>query len=191
MPAVLAAHETVRLLAWIRGALEEPALGGPLRLYALLDGARDPRIVPRLEAADVEARCLLDGELHPSLAAAAPYLVALEPAGPFLRALLADGWGDAWGVLLTSSARLDVLRRHFRRFLRVTDEQGQPLMFRYYDPRVLRVYLPTCTAEELALVFGPVSAYLIEDGEVRGGAQMRLVGAERDRLEVTPWNRRG
>lgn len=84
-----------------------------------------------------------------------------------------------------------MLRRHFRRFLRVTDEQGQPLMFRYYDPRVLRVYLPTCTAEELALVFGPVSAYLIEDGEVRGGAQMRLVGAERDRLEVTPWNRRG
>jgi len=187
--SVLAAQETVRLLAWIRGALEEP-VGVPLRLYALLDGARDPRIVPRIEAADVEARCLLDGELHPSLAAAAPYLVALEPAAPFTRALLAEGWGDAWGVLLTAAAPLDALRRHFRRFLRVADEDGRPLMFRYYDPRVLRLYLPTCTPDELALVFGPVSSYLIEDGEARGGTQMRLTGAARDRLEALPWSRR-
>jgi hypothetical protein len=35
-------------------------------------------------------------------------------------------------------------------------------MFRYYDPRVLRVYLPTCTSDELKTVYGPVQQYFAE-----------------------------
>lgn len=35
-------------------------------------------------------------------------------------------------------------------------------MFRYYDPRVLRVYLPTCRPDELRTVFGPIRSYLVE-----------------------------
>jgi hypothetical protein len=35
-------------------------------------------------------------------------------------------------------------------------------MFRYYDPRVLRVYLPTCQPNELRTVFGPIRSYLVE-----------------------------
>lgn len=178
-----AAEETDLLLAWLRGALEQPAGDEPLKLYAILDGARDERIVPKIRASGVQARCLLDGVLAPVLAAAAPYIVELAPDGPFTRALLADGWGDAWGVFLTSSASLDALRRHFRQFLRVADEDGRPLMFRYYDPRVLRVYLPTCTAEELDFVFDPVTAFLLEDGGEQGGALMRRA---RGQLEVTP-----
>lgn len=181
------AHETEQLLAWIRGALDEPPTDEPAddrppALFALLDGARDQQIVPKLRASGVEARCLFDGELQPVLAAAAPYIVALEPAAPFTRMLLAQGWGDAWGVFLTSTASLGALRRHFRRFLRVADERGRPLMFRFYDPRVLRVYLPTCTAEELELVFGPVTAFLIEDGGGQG-TRMRRAGG---RLDAAP-----
>lgn len=192
MSAVVVAQEIGSLLAWIRDALEEPAEDGPLQLYALLDGARDEQIVPKIRASGLEVRCLLDGELHPALAAAAPYLVALDPGAPFTRTLLAQGWGDAWGVFLTSVAPIDALRRHFRKFLRVVDEDGKPLMFRYYDPRVLRIYLPTCTSEELALVFGPVAAYLIEDsGEAKrpSGTQMRLVVApEGVSLEALRWD---
>ena len=40
--------------------------------------------------------------------------------------------------------------------------------FRYYDPRVLRVYLPTCNARELQTVFGPVLRYLVEDEKPTG-----------------------
>ena len=47
-------------------------------------------------------------------------------------------------------------------FLRVRSEADQKLIFRYYDPRVLRAYLPTCNAVELRTVFGPVRRYLIE-----------------------------
>ena len=54
-------------------------------------------------------------------------------------------------------ATLEELRRHFRKFLKVEDPKGKSLIFRYYDPRVLRVYLPTCNAMELQTVFGPVN----------------------------------
>jgi hypothetical protein len=60
---------------------------------------------------------------------------------------------------------LDVVRRHLRRFLRVTDERGKQLLFRYYDPRVLRIYLPTCTTAELETFFGPLVRFVAEDAD--------------------------
>ena len=44
----------------------------------------------------------------------------------------------------------------------VYDEDGKPLYFRYYDPRVLRAFLPTCNADDLKVLFGPVDDYLLE-----------------------------
>jgi len=36
------------------------------------------------------------------------------------------------------------------------------MVFRYYDPRVLRVYLPTCVRSELRTVFGPIERFWTE-----------------------------
>ncbi len=36
------------------------------------------------------------------------------------------------------------------------------MLFRYSDPRILRVYLPTCLPDELEQMFGPVTAYVME-----------------------------
>lgn len=137
------------------------------RLYALVDAARDPRIAPAVGAEGEQSRCLFDGKLHPALAAAAPYLVALAPGSAFTPLLMLAGWGRAWGVIVASAWPLDELRRHFRRFLRVTDASGRALMFRYYDPRVLRSYLPTCTPRELEIMFGPVDSFFVEDAAGR------------------------
>jgi hypothetical protein len=49
----------------------------------------------------------------------------------------------------------------------VHDPDGRRLYFRYYDPRVFRVYLPTCNAEEMEQVFGPVLSYQMEDESAR------------------------
>lgn len=132
-------------------------------LYAILDGARDRRIFDALWLrSDVERRCLYRGELSLDLATAAPYLVHLQPDGEFLRWLVQSGWGDSWGIFVVSKATIDDLRRHFRTFLMVYNEAGRPVYFRYYDPRVLRGYLPTCTQDELRNVFGPVVYYICE-----------------------------
>jgi hypothetical protein len=131
-------------------------------VYAVLDGARDRRICAAVREAGLPSACLFAGPLHPALEVAAPYLVQLREAAPFVRIILEDGWGDAWGIFATSTGSLEGMRRHLRRLLRVADESGRRLFFRYYDPRVFRLYLPTCTADELRTVFGPVERFAFE-----------------------------
>ena len=131
-------------------------------VYAVLDAARDPRVYGAVEGSGLPHACLYDGKLPAELAEAAPHLVRLRADRPFTAKLLADGWGDSWGCFMTTSLALPELRRHLRRFLRVKNEDGKTLVFRYYDPRVLRVYLPTCTPEELKTFFGPITAMAAE-----------------------------
>lgn len=133
-----------------------------MRVYALLDGASVPGLQDRLFADRPEYECLYRGELAPDLAEVAPYLVLLGPNSAFTDWVIAQGWGNHWGVFALAREDLRTVRRHFRTLLTVRGENGQPVQFRYYDPRVLRVYLPTCTPEELAEFFGPVQCYVQE-----------------------------
>ena len=89
----------------------------------------------------------------------------LTPWSPLTAWLLEAGRRQHAGILLSSTQQLPAVRRHLRRFLLVRDEAGNELFFRYYDPRVLRVYLPTCNSRELAIFFGPVARFCLE-GEV-------------------------
>lgn len=132
------------------------------QVYAVLDGASIPNLLSLLAEHEVEQVCLYRGELDPELAQAAPYLVHLPMESPFSRLFLQGGWGQHWGILVLSRETLRALRMHFRKFLMVSAPDGKPLYFRYYDPRVLRVYLPTCNGDELETLFGPVSAYVLE-----------------------------
>ncbi len=64
--------------------------------------------------------------------------------------------GGSTGAFLLSALRISrSLRKHFRTFLMVKSPEGDRLYFRYYDPRVLRVYLPTCNADGNQLCFRP------------------------------------
>lgn len=135
------------------------------RLYAVLDGASIPNLAALLHEHRVVHTCLLPGDLEPELAEAAPYLALLPVPSALAELCLTQGLGNHWGILATSRADLRALRMHLRQFLSVWDAGGQPLLFRYYDPRVLRLYLPTCDGAELAALFGPVSAYFAEAEE--------------------------
>jgi hypothetical protein len=130
--------------------------------YAILDGASVPGLPAKLRAAKEEWACLYRGELEPDLAEVAPYLIKLRRQSPLTDWILGEGWGRHWGIFAITQAGLEALRRHLRGFLRVKDSTGKILYFRYYDPRVLRVYLPTCKGAELKTLFGPVSRYAAE-----------------------------
>jgi hypothetical protein len=134
-----------------------------LKVFGVLDGASIPDLLEHLYSSDLEYECLYRGELAPDIAEVAPYLVALDKASAFTHWLVERGWGRHWGVFALSRADLRALRRHFRTLLIVHDSAAKPLYFRYYDPRVLRVYLPTCNADELSAIFGPVEKYLLEE----------------------------
>jgi hypothetical protein len=147
------------------------ALGTRQPLYAILDGARDPRIRGWVLDTRAPRWCLYRGDLPPALESAAPWLVRLGHAA--LEQFFARGWQNAWGTLLACETPSRELRRHLRRFLRARTEEGRILAFRYYDPRVLRAYLPTCTPEEISAFFGPISAFVAE-GEHAGAAHLYL-----------------
>lgn len=137
------------------------------RAFTILDGASVPDLRNKLAGFDPEQICLYRGELEPDMAEVAPYLAFLERDAPFTDWVISNGWGQHWGIFGVTRADLKELRKHFRKFLMVYDEKGKSLYFRYYDPRVLRVYLPTCNANELKTVFGPVVAYLMEDEDTK------------------------
>lgn len=132
-------------------------------VYAIVDAAQDEAIYPLIRDASPEHLCLFFGRKAVEMAEVAPYLVRLDPNDPFTDQILEKGWGNSWGIFLQSPSALQELARHFRRYLMVYDEDGKPLYFRFYDPRVFRVYLPTCNEAELKTVFGPVSFFLLED----------------------------
>jgi hypothetical protein len=138
------------------------ALGQGESLYALLDSARNAEIALRLRGSNMEHDSLYRGRSEEALWDVAPYLVRCERAAEFFTWVLEKGWGNSWGIFLTSSANLEELCKHFRQFLLVTLEDDKEVYFRFYDPRVLRVFLPTCSTEQMDEFFGPVRSYLTE-----------------------------
>lgn len=133
--------------------------------YAIIDGAACEDLLPKLDEHQPEHFCLYAGDLAPDLEECAPYLVKLEPEEEFTRWLVDEGWDKFWSIFANSKTGLRGLRKHFRTFLQVKGPDNRTLYFRYYDPRVLRNYLPTCNAGELDTVFGPVGAYLTSSRE--------------------------
>lgn len=134
-----------------------------VEVWGILDAARDPRIYSAVVGCRQDKSCLYSGDLSWQLQMSAPYLVRLERDDKFTRDLIGKGWGNSWGVFLRSEAGLQTLRRHLRGFLRVRHEAGHWLFFRYYDPRVLRVFLASCSPEEARTFFGPIASFLMED----------------------------
>jgi len=134
-------------------------------VYTVLDGASVEQLPQLLWEHEPENICLYRGELEPDMAAVAPYLVKLEYDHPFTKLICEQGWGNHWGIFAITPAEVNIrdMRKHFRRFLMVYSPENKLIYFRYYDPRVLRVYLPTCNAEETKIVFGPISCYILED----------------------------
>ena len=137
-------------------------------IYALLDSANAPQIYDKIsQIKKNDYCCLYPDKVAKNLAEVAPYIVKLKPdkkSDSFIIFMLTNGWNKGWGVFLESSAPLNKLQEHFQGLLRVKDETGKSFYFRYYDPRILRVYLPTCTQEELDTVLGSslVHRYWVE-----------------------------
>lgn len=160
-PPVLVAHKA-RALEVLR-AQEAP-------LYAIVDAARGERILELLHESVEDCYSLYEGPQGVALAEVAPYLVSLPRKDSWLlEALVQEGWGAHWGVFLTSAAPARLVRRHFRKFLMVEAEgvEGR-LYFRYYDPRVLGAFLPSCPPGTREEFFGDIEGFIFSgsNGEV-------------------------
>ena len=146
------------------------------RSYAVLDGASISGLPMKLYEMQPPRYCLFTGELEPDMAEGAPYLVRLYPKTPFTDWVLKECWGNHWGIFIQSRKPLQKLRNHFRSLINVYDEEGSPMIFRFYDPRVISVFLPTCQPDEINTFFGDVEAYFAETE--KGEKLMRFANNE-------------
>jgi hypothetical protein len=156
------------------------------QLYCVLDGVMVPDLPNRLYKGQVPNYCLLTGDLTPDLVYAAPYLVYLSPDSKFADWVFAESLGKHWGIFVQSRRSMIEMRRHFRALLQTYDERGNPMKFRFYDPRVLGKFLPTCNGGELKTLFGEVEAFYTEAEDGDGLLRFRI---ENGKLNATILNK--
>lgn len=140
----------------------ESFLRGQQPLYAVLDAARHDHVLAWILASGLEQASLYEGEEGQRLAPWGPYLVRMEADSPGLRTLLEQGWGQAWGIFLCCSLPFAEVRRQLRRFLTVRLPEGRSAYFRFYDPRVLRDFLPGFSTEQVREFLGPIQSVFLE-----------------------------
>ena len=134
------------------------------RLYAVLDAARDARILTLLRESVDPTRSLHDIADGEAPAGVAPTLVSFRRDSGLLDRLLGEGWGRGWGVFVTSAASFAAVRRHLRRFLPVAGDDGGPSL-RFHDPRALREHLRRATPQQRADLFAGLDTFLLEGEE--------------------------
>lgn len=138
-----------------------PSEGDPtLATYCIIDGAACEELLPQLDQHQPDHCCLYAGELEPDVEEVAPYLVRLVAEDSFTVWLLDSIGNKPWGIFCRAPSTLRELRKHFRQFLIVKGPDGENLYFRFYDPRVLAVFLPTCEDDQVAYLFGSVTEYI-------------------------------
>ncbi|MDY6992706.1 MAG: DUF4123 domain-containing protein [Pseudomonadota bacterium] len=133
-------------------------------LFAILDAARDEQILATLlfQSTQAHYQSLFEGLRAQKLMAVSPYLVQLSGQAQVLNTLIERGWGNNWGVYFTGGQAFYQLLEHLRSLTIVTLEDGRKAFFRFYDPRVLRVFLSTCSPQQATEFFGSIECYWME-----------------------------
>ena len=131
--------------------------------YYIIDSARSLEQTEFALKLNANSVCLYRGQSEKNLAIVAPYLLTCENNSEFLDWIFKSGWGKSWGFFVVSDANPFEIYQHFRKFLIIQIEDSKKVYFRFYDPRVLRVFLPTCDEHQLKEFFGPVSHFTLEN----------------------------
>lgn len=148
----------------------------PTKLYGILDCARAPDMYEHVARLTPEsADCLFAGRLDEQMRRASPHIVELAPADPLSRQWRTQGWGQSWGLLLSSSASLPVVRRRLRHFTmaKLPDGSG-PVLFRFWDPRVFRAFMPHVEPASASDWFVDIGRYIVESEDGAGSLRYSL-----------------
>lgn len=127
--------------AEIEAAGGDPAAVPPMQTYAILDAAKLTNLPELLERSGLEYRCLFKGDAYDELKNVAPWIVRLEEGKAFTRNLFTRSdahwhlWDKEPGIYVRSRGTLDAMWRHFRKFTRVQDEDGNWAFLRICDGR--------------------------------------------------------
>jgi len=158
-PAREADKSTIRrkILAGISAA-------NPHALYAIIDAAIVSGLPGLLAESGERFDSLFPGTISPDIAEVSPYF-AVVSNGSLLLERIAEQWDAPWGLFAVSSEGYTALLRHFRKLFVVHGSDGKPMLFRFWDRRVLPGFLDASTAEERQELTGPITALLMTVSE--------------------------
>lgn len=136
------------------GTLFDLVEGEELSTFAILDAAKIPDLPEILIGSGLEHQCLFIGDALEELGHVAPWIVQLEDDNNFTRSLFTDTdpaspwthWTKDAGIYLRSSASLEDLCAHFRKFTKVRmdgipdNDRAAWQYFRFYDPEQATLY---------------------------------------------------
>lgn len=164
MNDVLTNHDVSAIIKRLWSPLAD---GSKPNVFMVIDCARDKRIEPLINNANIEQSCLYAGNLTYKLKRAAPHIVKLTESSPFTAKILTLGFGKNWGIFFVAknTTTMAKVRSNCRRLAKVKGVTGKNLVFRYYDPRVTRLMLPVCNQHELDCILGESISLLIETGD--------------------------
>jgi hypothetical protein len=131
--------------------------------YIVLDAARMGMDMETAKELNPDFKCLYQGKTELELAGVAPFLFSYTSNSEFKQWFEKFSIGNSWGVLFHSHLPFSEIYKHCRRFLIVKNDGEQEMYFRFYDPRVLRIFLPTCNRVQLKEFFGPINSFILED----------------------------
>ncbi|AAO57317.1 MULTISPECIES: DUF4123 domain-containing protein [Pseudomonas] len=127
------------------------------RVYLLLDAALINDLAQRLLHMKEFARCqpLYVNTAYETLADCGPMLVEVTSNIP-LQEMFKQQWRDDSGIWLESAAKESELIEHLRSLVHVQLDSGVTVLFRYYDPRITRLWLASLENHELDSMLGPI-----------------------------------
>ena len=146
--------------------------------FLLLDGARIEDKLDEAKNMNEYHASLYKGKSEEILAAVAPYLFIVPPKKKFIKWVENNIWGNSGCVMLSSDLGFADVYMHLRNFLMVKGPDNKDLYFRFYDPRVLKKFLPTCTKEQLSEFFGPINLFAVEDGNKEDAVVFQQLNAK-------------
>ena len=148
----------------LEAAIQSPGEGRSGDVYAVLDGAAVKQLPDYFEERDAPFACLFPGETDPMVLTRAPWLVRAEPGDEIMSWILQEGWGRNWGMfaVVPHDTPFEAVLDHFRKFLQVRLPDQRLVFFRFYDPRVQRLFLPSCDTAQAEELFALPFAWICE-----------------------------
>lgn len=143
---------------WINEPLKSLLFRSDINTYLLLDATTRTKVtgVFDLEIHDeIKQQSLYSGELANRFKKNAPYLlnISLSPQQlmdpdnipQFHKDFFSNHWGQSTGLIVQSKSDLITLTRHFKKFIKIQNENKKWHYFRFTDPRVMNHYLQSIT----------------------------------------------
>jgi hypothetical protein len=147
----------------LRAKLAEACSGRPGTLFALIDGARVPKLWVTLPELEIEHVPLFRESPDEDIIHVTPFLARVDPEGLMPVWLTMEQIALEAALFLTAAAGLQELLAHFRRYLLIRDASGKSVYFRFYDSRVLPTFLEAATPAEARGFFGSVRRFFVWD----------------------------